>query len=123
MMWFYTVYGKWSKKRHFMYILFKDGDYYKAVGMKISNLNRKIPNSYKCVKRINSDCIFHASKIPLNELVVCDDMKKFMYDNKILLCDETIYYYAEVNFSNKIEKELIDFLLININRFNDTFII
>lgn len=123
MMWFYTVYGKWSKKRHFMYILFKDGDYYKAVGMKISSLNRKMTNSYKCVKRINSDCIFHASKIPLDKLVVCDDMKKFMYDNKILLCDETIYYYAEVNFSNKIEKELIDFLLININKFSDTFII
>ena len=49
-------------------------------------------------------------------------MKKFMYDNAILMFGENIYIYEEHNLSDKVEEEFKNLLLYYIKQFSDGFI-
>jgi len=120
MMWFYIVSNK-RNKNYSLYILFKDGDYYKAVGIKIKEYNRKIITTYKTIEESSAKSVFHFSQIPPDLLIISDNMKEFMHINKILMENENIYYYREANFSSELENKLINILLNYIEDFIDDY--
>lgn len=121
-MWFYTVTSIWARKRRYFYVLFKDDGLFKAVGIRIPESNKKLI-SYNTVKKfIKLDLINHVTKIPPEKLVYKGDMKKFMYDNAILMFGENIYIYEEHNLSDKVEEEFKNLLLYYMKQFSDGFI-
>ena len=121
-MWFYTVTSIWAKKRRYFYVLFKDDGLFKAVGIRIPESNKKLI-SYNTVKKfIKLDLINHITKIPPEKLVYKGDMKKFMYDNAILMFGENIYIYEERNLSDKVEEEFKNLLLYYMKQFSNGFI-
>lgn len=120
-MWFYIVSSTSWNKDYSLYVLFKDGDYYKVVGMKNRKYNRKIMTSYKTIEENSAKSVFHFSQIPPDLLITSDNMKEFMYINKILFKNENIYYYREVNFSSELENKLIHILTNYIKDYIDDY--
>lgn len=99
-----------------LYILIKHSGYYRSLGFKIPEEDRKLI-SYNTLKSyFNFGNLFHISQMPIDKATEKRDKKSFMFANKILMSgSEDIIFYKELHLNinrqrliNRDAKYLID---------------